>query len=50
MFGLLLLAKAKKERKKSLSRLSFELPANQHSQFGLSGLDWLCWLTGNSKG
>ena len=25
-----------------------ELTANQHSRFGPSGLDWLCWLAGDS--
>ena len=45
IFGLLLLAKAGKE-KKSLPtwHCPFEPPANQHSQFGPSGLDWLYWL------
>ena len=32
------------------ARWPFELPANQHSQFGPSGLNWLCWLAGGSKG
>ena len=32
------------------ARWPFELPANQHSQFGPSGRNWLCWLAGSSKG
>ena len=39
------------ERKKiDFLHCPFEIPANQHSQFGPPGLDWLCWFVGRSKG
>ena len=39
------------ERKKiDFPRCPFEILANQHSRFGPPGLDWLCYLAGNSKG
>ena len=39
----------KSTKKIQLPRLSFELPTNQHRQFDPPGMDWLCWLAGNSK-
>ena len=44
------IGKSGERKKNDFPRCPFEIPPNQHSQFGPPGLDWLCYLAGNSKG